>query len=433
MSQTDLSNETRQRRALLQDYLRIDPHQLGRQQLEYELLMRQCQAVGTLRVQANSLAAMLAHESQEGTDLVHLEHSPLPPDIDIQECTALMKALETELKKGRIDSHTLRALWTHSTHLSARLHRIRTAGIIMGQQKMDLLKRARGAERAVEHRQNPSQASPPPTGSDQQILATTSVATVPPATSTTTFGEMVHSTPDHPPTTSAAEMLEIVERMRSIYTPVSAADEPELIDVSPVLSTARNGQTDVMRTVSSAPNVSAEAAQSEPIEMRVGTPANHTTEYRERPASPDFMQLIMDMAIDEHAFSGASYVPNSTTPSFRMRPPSIGDMPVSTVATAGAVHAPPINVVTCTGAISKRRDVFTANECYRTPFSTVTMAQRAPRTIFATTTNTPITTAIVSTSADRSRVPFPRANQLTYTLGAPSTGHAKGTYRNTTI
>lgn len=434
MSHDEVIVYAQRRQELLPDYLRMDPHQLGRQQLIYELKMRQCPVTGTLRSQAEAIRAMLKHEGQDGTDLVHLDHSPYVPDIDLQECTALLNALETELLKGRIDSHTLRTLSSQAIRLSARLTRVCTAGSLMAQQKANLFARSEEARVAVKYGQNPFEEPPEAAiGQTDDIIPTTTSAAAanemvhqippdPPATSSEIFAQMVHSTPDHPPITSAVEMQAIEERLRSIYARIDMAGALEPPNISPVASVVQTTRSDSLPTPATAPSQSEGATGGQANALGMGTPENHTTQYRERVESPEGVHITDISEADENAMGRYANIPNSTTTAFRMKPATI-----QTTSAAWTVPntCPTSTVVTCTGAIPRQAKLTEARSDFRTPFLAVSLPQRMPRSIFATATSTPITTAIVSASGSQATRLPPTQNQLTYTVSAPTSSQAQ--------
>lgn len=301
---------TQIRRPDLEQYFRMNPNQLDRSQLDYELLLRQCAVEGTARVQANAVKAMLAHEQLEGTDLVHLDHSPLPPDIDLRQCTESVAALEAHIGIGRIDYRTLKTMWARSVHTNERLKRIRTAGPDMANLKEDLIQRALAVRLEAKRQRDPFQSPQP------GVTSTPAVESTETATTSTggNFEQMVQSTPDHPPVTSPTNISAIVSQFSRIYpTPTTTSVATERTSVNRVQSTPAT-ETTTNETVAGAGAI------------HMSLPSNMTTEYRERVETPDGFR-ISDTDDEEDVIPRTTNNAQPTSGSFCMRPPILAVPP----------------------------------------------------------------------------------------------------------
>lgn len=380
----------------LRDYFRMDPHQLGRSQLTYELLLRRSQFEGSLRRQADAVAAMLVHEKQEGTDLVHLDHSPLPPDVDLEQCVPLTEILEIDMRKGRIDSHSLKALWSQATHLIERLNRIRTAGPQMAEKKNDLSWRARTVRAEVERQQDPFQSPKTVVTAPPPIMSTPFTTDTGPTTigSGKTFQQMVEITADQPPTSEASGIAAIESRLREIFASPISNVEPS--------QTTRFVERPRTSTIAAAAQETIPPISGTADEIMVGRmsmPKDMTTGYRERVKTPDIIR-ISDVDEEENGNNVRrdTLIPEKTSPAFRMRAATITEPRKLTAA-----NGP--------GAIPKCTAMNTQVQLnYNTPASAAGTLPHKPRTIMATATTTPIMSAIAGA---------PNTINRTYTIPKP--------------
>lgn len=107
------------------EYFKMDPHQLGSDELQYELALRNMAQEGAPRTRANAITAALKIEAASQQPPFYLRESPYPIDRDLMQCDALCQWLEHDAKLTFIDSQTLKQRSQQCVHLMARLARIR--------------------------------------------------------------------------------------------------------------------------------------------------------------------------------------------------------------------------------------------------------------------------------------------------------------------
>lgn len=136
-------------------YMAMDPNELDVTQLEYEMRLRDIPIYGQHRRRAKSVTQNMFDESNGNRALDHLFRSPIPVEIDLDQCTNLARYLDTESRKKRIDFRTLNTLWSRVVHLTARLSRIITAGEAMKQQKFQMLFWTESIRERIERQRDP--------------------------------------------------------------------------------------------------------------------------------------------------------------------------------------------------------------------------------------------------------------------------------------
>lgn len=354
------------------DYFRMDPHQLGRSQLAYELQLRQCIPEGTARKQADAVKAMLAHEQQDGTDLVHLDHSPLAPDEDLNQCEKLAEVLEAHMSIGRVDYNTLRAVWSQATHLIERLRRIRTAGAEMTRKRESLTHRAVAARLEAERQRDPFQSPPTATATTAQSGAQAQKPMA--AVAGTAFQQAVQATPDYPPVTSTTDVVALAARLSQIFT----APEPLTV------TTANSSVVQPPNAAAAITEIGQNTEGGGAVALSAATTLHTTTDYRE---NPDGFH-VSDVDDDDESFvPRPAAVTEHTSPDFRMRGATL-TVPPTTIAGQ--------QTTTCTGAIPKRTggapSIAPPTYEFPTPLTVIQGETRPPRTIFVTATTTPIPT-----------------------------------------
>lgn len=170
---------------------------------------------------------------------------------------------------GRVDHNTLKSVWSQAIHLIERLKRIRTAGAEMAKLRERLTQRALAARLEAERQRDPFQS--PATSST--VTSTQPITTVKPVASVagTSFQQMVHATPDYPPTTSAIDMASIASRLSQIFT------APE----TSTTTTANQSVSEPRNEIATVTTIGQIAQTEGATGLTTAAPASTTTEYRE--------------------------------------------------------------------------------------------------------------------------------------------------------
>lgn len=108
------------------EYLHMDPHELGDDEIKYELALRNFEIRGTIRARASAVKTALAAEAITTVLPGYLQEAPYPIEKDLNECFTLCNYLDEDAKIVYIDSPTLRRKFNKCVHLMARLARMRS-------------------------------------------------------------------------------------------------------------------------------------------------------------------------------------------------------------------------------------------------------------------------------------------------------------------
>lgn len=107
------------------EYLSMDPHELDKSELQYELAMRNIQGSGSNRSAAQTIKDCLEQEKTSRQPPHYLSESPYAIERDLRECRQLCEWLERDSELPYIDCRTLQQKTQQCIHIMARLARMR--------------------------------------------------------------------------------------------------------------------------------------------------------------------------------------------------------------------------------------------------------------------------------------------------------------------